>query len=928
MSEINKNYDPKSIEKSCYQSWENQGHFKCGRSHNEPYTIMLPPPNVTGTLHMGHGFQHTLMDILTRYHRMMGNDTLWQPGTDHAGIATQMVVERKLNAENISRHDLGRKAFIDKVWEWKNQSGGTITSQMRRLGTSVDWSREKFTMDDDLSIAVREQFIRLYDEGLIYRGQKLVNWDPVLKTAVSDLEVVNEDAQGSLWHFDYPLSDGSGFLTIATTRPETMLGDMAVAVNPNDVRYQHLIGQSITLPITNRFIQIIADEYVDMDFGTGCVKITPAHDFNDYEMGHRHGLAMINIFAPDATMTNVPQQYVGLDRFVAREKIVSEMQSLGLLRQIEPHQLKIPKGDRTGAILEPYLTEQWFVKMHDLAQPAIQAVETGEVKFIPDNWKNTYYSWMRDIQDWCISRQLWWGHRIPAWYDCNGNVYVAHTEVEVRAKYRLGPEIFLTQDEDVFDTWFSSALWPLSTLGWPNATPELQKYYPTNSLVTGFDIIFFWVARMIMMGLKFMNKAPFSEIYITGLIRDAEGQKMSKSKGNVLDPVDLIDGITLEALINKRTSGLMQPSPQVLKRIESSTRKEFPEGIPAFGTDALRFTFAALASTSRDICFDISRMEGYRNFCNKLWNASRFVLMNVEGHETMSSVSNQEMYIPEQWIWHELNKTIVEVHYHIKHYRFDLMAQSIYEFVWNEYCSWYVELAKFSLNSPTTPEKHKQAVRFTLISVLDSILRLTHPIIPFITEELYKQVTQVIGLENLSIMNQQFPRGDDELVNHNAANSINWLKEIIIGIRTIRSEMNIKPSQPIPLIIKNGNQSDFENFTVTKSLIQSLTKVSNIQWLTIDTPTPPSSTALVNHIELHIPLEGLIDIQAEKSRIEREQAKIDKELDRLLNKLSNQKFIANAPTAVVEKEKEKSKMLEEQKYKLQKQLEKILTLPR
>ncbi|MFT6834370.1 MAG: valyl-tRNA synthetase [Francisellaceae bacterium] len=925
MSDIQKVYNPKEIEKTCYQNWENNGHFSSGKTNADPYVIMLPPPNVTGTLHMGHGFQHTLMDILIRYNRMMGKDTLWQPGTDHAGIATQMVVERQLSAENISRHDLGRDAFIEKIWEWKEKSGGNITSQMRRLGTSVDWERERFTMDDDLSIAVKEQFVRLFDEGLIYRGKRLVNWDPILNTAVSDLEVVNEDAKGSLWHFDYPLVDKSGFLTIATTRPETMLGDMAVAVHPDDVRYQHLVGKMISLPLTNREIPIIADEFVDMEFGTGCVKITPAHDFNDYDMGKRHNLEMLNILTPEAKLNNnVPEKYQSLDRFVARTLIIADLDELGLLRETEPHELSLPKGDRTGAILEPYLTEQWFMSMKELAQPAIDAVESGEVRFIPDNWENTYYSWMNDIQDWCISRQLWWGHRIPAWYDDNGKVYVAHTEIEVRAKYQLNQDILLHQDEDVFDTWFSAALWPFSTLGWPEETADIEKYYPSSVLVTGFDIIFFWVARMMMMGIKFMGKAPFSDIYITGLIRDSEGKKMSKAKGNVLDPVDIIDGISLEKLIEKRTAGLMQP--QMRQKIEKATKKEFANGIEAYGTDALRFTFAALASTSRDICFDISRMEGYRNFCNKLWNASRFVLMNVEGYDELTSVSNNEMSISEQWIWHELNKTIGEVHDHIENYRFDLMSHAIYDFVWNEYCNWYLELAKFSLNSSEVTQEQKRAVRFTLISVLDSILRLAHPIIPYITEELYQQVSQVLELNDLSIMTQQYPMFDEELVNDESEINLAWLKAIVIGIRTIRSEMNIKPSLEIPLYIQNGSNDDFEKFTITKPIIERLAKVKDIIWVDKNGSIPASSTVLVENIELHIPLAGLIDIEAERNRILRDQEKIDKELSKIINKLNNEKFVANAPEVVVAKERERCITLKENKYKLEQQLEKLMSV--
>lgn len=710
--EINKNYNPKEIEQANYQNWEASGKFACGNTDSkDTYTIMLPPPNITGTLHMGHGFQMSLMDILIRYNRMSGKDTLWQPGTDHAGIATQMVVERQLNAQGISRHDLGRENFVSKVWEWKELSGGTITSQMCRIGASPDWDRERFTMDKGLSDAVKKCFIKLYEDGLAYRGERLVNWDPKLKTAVSDLEVAQVDKQGSLWHFIYPVADSDEKIIIATTRPETMLGDMAVAVHPEDERYTHLVGKMINLPLTDRQIPIIADDYVEKDFGTGCVKITPAHDFNDYEMGKRHNLPMLNILTDDATLnTNVPSKYQGLDRFEARKQIVADMEALGLLDKIEPHALKVPTGDRTGEILEPYLTKQWFVKADVLAKPAIEAVEKGDVRFVPDNWKNTYFAWMRDIQDWCVSRQLWWGHRIPAWYDEAGNAYVGEDEADVRAKYNLADDIAIKQDEDVFDTWFSSALWPFSTLGWPEQTPELAKYYPTSVLVTGFDIIFFWVARMMMFGMYFMNDVPFRDIYITGLIRDSEGQKMSKSKGNVLDPVDLIDGISLDELLKKRTTGLMQP--QMKAKIEKATKKEFPEGISAYGADAVRFTYAALASTSRDISFDTARVEGYRNFCNKLWNASRFVMMNLDDYKVCD---NYELGVADKWIWSVLNTATADVHRHLANYRFDLVTNTIYDLVWNNYCDWYVEFAKVALKDDSLSEQQKMVLNIRLL---------------------------------------------------------------------------------------------------------------------------------------------------------------------------------------------------------------------
>ena len=928
MTELPKHYHPAAIEQACYQQWEKNGYFSCGNTDAEAYSMMLPPPNVTGTLHMGHGFQHTLMDILARYHRMMGYDTLWQPGTDHAGIATQMVVERQLTARNQSRRAMGRENFIKRVWEWKASSGGQITNQMRRLGNSVDWSRECFTMDDHFSYAVNEQFIRLFNEGLIYRGARLVNWDPVLGTAVSDLEVVNEDISGHLWHIAYPLSNGDGCVTVATTRPETLLGDAAVAVHPEDERYQHLIGETVVLPLSRREIPIIGDDYVDREFGSGCVKITPAHDFNDYEMGQRHGLELRNILTPEAYLNDqVPPAYQGLERFEARRRISADLDQEGALIQTEAYTVKVPKGDRTGAVLEPFLTEQWFVATETLAATAIQAVEDGAIRFIPENWKNTYYSWMHNIQDWCISRQLWWGHRIPAWYDAQGNVYVAHSELEARARYKLPQNLQLHRDEDVFDTWFSSALWPLATLGWPEETAALEKYYPTNVLVTGFDIIFFWVARMIMMGLKFTGEVPFREVYVTGLIRDAEGNKMSKSKGNVLDPVDLIDGISVDALVEKRTAALMQP--QMKAAVEKMTRKHYPNGIEAYGTDALRFTFAALATTSRDICFDVSRMEGYRNFCNKLWNASRFVLMNVADHtEDLSCVSHEHMGVTEQWLWHRLNETVQTVHDCFQSYRFDLMAQAIYEFVWNEYCDWYVELAKIVLHDSETPAMRQQAVRFTLISVLELILRLAHPIIPFISEAIYQQVASVLGMRGeVSVMVQQFPLYEPELENEQAEATMNWLKQVVVAIRTVRAEMNIKPSVTIPVYLKNGNEQDYQRFCASRALMAPLVKARPIEWLSPEAPVPAASTAVVGDMSILIPLEGLIDIEAEKERINREYAKLEKELARVRSKLDNEKFRTNAPAEVVSKEQGRYQQLEEKRRRLDENYAQLANLP-
>ncbi|HCV16764.1 MAG TPA: valine--tRNA ligase, partial [Alteromonas sp.] len=810
---MDKTYEPQSIEKQCYQRWESEGLFKAKGDEaptGNPYCILLPPPNVTGSLHMGHGFQQTIMDVLTRYHRMKGDNTLWQVGTDHAGIATQMVVERQLNAEGKTRHDLGREAFIDKIWEWKEHSGGTITSQMRRLGTSPDWDREVFTMDENLSKAVTEVFVRLHDDGLIYRGKRLVNWDPVLHTAVSDLEVLNEEEAGHMWHMRYPLADGSGSIVVATTRPETMLGDTAVAVHPEDERYQDYIGKEIRLPITGRLIPIIADDYVDPEFGTGCVKITPAHDFNDYDMGKRHGLPMINIFTPDAKVNDeAPEAYQGLDRFDARKAIVAQLESDGVLVKIDDHKLKVPRGDRTGAVIEPYLTDQWYVAIEELAKPAIEAVESGEIRFVPENWNKTYYQWMHNIQDWCISRQLWWGHRIPAWYDNEGNVYVGRTEDEVRNKYHLEAGVQLNQDEDVLDTWFSSALWPFATMGWPEETPELETFVPSSVLVTGFDIIFFWVARMIMMTKRFTGKIPFKDIYITGLIRDESGDKMSKSKGNVLDPIDLIDGIDLESLVAKRTTGMMQP--QLAAKIEKRTRKQFPEGIHAYGTDALRFTFAAMASTSRDINFDMGRVEGYRNFCNKIWNASRFVLMNTETEDTGRDGGELVLSLADKWIWAQFQQTLVEFEKALADYRFDIAAQTVYEFTWNQFCDWYLELTKPVLNNDASSDAEKRGTRHTLINVLESLLRLLHPLMPFITETIWERVAPLSALDfnaGDSIMVQPFPAVDAAKQDEQVLADIEWVKRFIVGIRNIRGEMDIAPSKPLPALLRNVSSED------------------------------------------------------------------------------------------------------------------------
>ena len=905
---MEKTYQPKAIEQALYQCWEQQGYFKAGGA-GMPYSIVLPPPNVTGSLHMGHGFQDVIMDCLTRYHRMQGDNTLWQPGTDHAGIATQMVVERQLADEGKTRYDLGREKFIEKTWQWKEQSGGTIGKQMRRLGASCDWSREKFSMDPDVSKATYEAFIRLYEDGLIYRGERLVNWDPELKTAISDLEVISTDSTGSLWHFRYPLSDGSGHLVIATTRPETMLGDTAVAVHPDDERYQALIGKTITLPLANREIPIIADEYVDPEFGTGCVKITPAHDFNDYDMGKRHDLPMINILTDEAKLNgNVPEAYQGLERFAARKQIVADMEAQGLLEKIEPHQLKIPRNERGNAVIEPYLSPQWYVKVDSLAKPAIEAVEQGRVTFFPDNYKNLYYSWMRDIQDWCISRQLWWGHRIPAWYDDEGNVYVGMDETEVRHKHGLAESVTLQQDNDVFDTWFTAALWPMSSLGWPEKTPELSTYYPTSVLVTGFDIIFFWVARMIMFGLKFMGDVPFKSVYMHGLIRDQDGQKMSKSKGNVLDPIDLIDGIDAESLIAKRTAGLMQASHK--DKVIKATKKHFPEGIGAYGTDALRFTYCALASTSRDICFDIKRMEGYRNFCNKLWNAARFVLMQVEGHEL--TAPQGELSLTNAWIQDRLNHCITAMHQHIHGYRFDLMAQSIYEFVWNDYCDWYLEFSKALLASDYYAEAEKAQTRYMLVAVLSQILHLAHPIIPFITESIWHTVQPLTDSQAPSLMQAPYPQAASEHDAPQAVSDMAFLQSMVSSIRQVRSEMGVAPSKHVPVLVQFANETQQTLLQQHHALLQGTARLSSLECVADNAELPATASGLVGKVACHIPVAGLIDVAAEQARLDKELEKLAKEQQRLHNKLGNERFVANAPEAVVAKERAKLAELEEQ----------------
>ncbi len=926
---MEKTYNPHSIEQRWYETWEKNDNFS-PKGGNESFSIMIPPPNVTGSLHMGHGFNNTVMDTLTRYHRMKGDNTLWQPGTDHAGIATQMVVERQLNSEGKTRHDLGREQFIDRIWDWKEESGGNITRQLRRLGSSLDWSRERFTMDDGLSDAVQEVFVKLYEEDLIYRGKRLVNWDPVLHTAVSDLEVISEEENGSLWHMRYPLTDGSGELIVATTRPETMLGDSAVAGHPDDERYKSMIGKTITLPLIGREIPIIADDYVDMEFGTGCVKITPAHDFNDYEMGKRHDLPMFNILTIDAAINDeAPEKYRGLDRYVARKQIVKELEELGLMDKIEPHKLMVPRGDRSGAVVEPFLTDQWYVKVEELAKPAIEAVENGSIKFVPDNWKNTYFEWMNNIQDWCISRQIWWGHRIPAWFDDEGKFYVGRNETEVREKYNLG-EINLRQDEDVLDTWFSSALWPFSTLCWPakkDIDEEMLKtFYPTSVLVTGFDIIFFWVARMIMMGLKFMDDVPFKEIYIHGLVKDSHGQKMSKSKGNVLDPIDLIDGIELEPLVAKRTSGLMNPKDA--PKIEKQTRKDFPDGIPAFGTDALRFTFASLASNGRDINFDMGRIEGYRNFCNKIWNAARYVLMHTEEQDCGQSGGEIELTAADRWILSRLQETIKTTENSIKNYRLDHMAQAIYDFTWNEYCDWYLELSKTVLFDDNASETIKRGTRHTLVHVLESILRLAHPTMPYITEEIWQRLAPLAGIEReesdtLSIMLQAYPEYNESKFDQSAIDEVEWIKSFIIGVRQVRSGMDIKPSKELPVLLQNGSASDKQLFETHETYLKKLAKLENITWLKADDAAPDSATALVGDMKLLIPMAGLIDKDVELKRLDKEIEKLNKQSKALDGKLSNSGFTDKAPEVVVQKERDKLAEMKTALSNLQQQKEKI-----
>jgi valyl-tRNA synthetase len=962
MTELSTTYDPQAIEANRYAEWEQKGYFKPS-GQGTPFTIMIPPPNVTGSLHMGHGFNNAIMDALTRFHRMKGHNTLWQPGTDHAGIATQMVVERQLGAQGISRHDLGREKFLDKVWQWKEQSGGTITQQIRRLGSSVDWSRERFTMDAGLSNAVKEVFVRLHEEGLIYRGKRLVNWDPKLHTALSDLEVESVEEQGSLWHFRYffaddslttrsinedgSLGEGLNHLVVATTRPETLLGDTAVAVHPEDERYKHLIGQHVRLPITGRLVPIVADDYVEKGFGTGCVKITPAHDFNDFDLGKRHSLPMINIFDRDAAILaefdymekagepisqtlTAPAAYVGLERFAARKQLVAQAEAEGWLEKIEPYTLKAPRGDRSGVIVEPWLTDQWYVSIAPLAAPAIDAVKNGEIKFVPEQYTNMYMSWMNNLQDWCISRQLWWGHRIPAWYDEQGGVYVGRDEAEVRSKYNLSADLALRQDDDVLDTWFSSALWTFSTLGWPEQTPELKTFHSTDVLVTGFDIIFFWVARMIMMTLHFVKdeqgrpQVPFKTVYVHGLVRDGEGQKMSKSKGNVLDPLDIIDGVDLETLVGKRTTGLMNP--KAAEKIDKATRKEFPEGINAFGTDALRFTFCALANTGRDIKFDMKRVEGYRNFCNKIWNATRFVMMNVEG-KTIGSEARPDLWeLPERWIISRLQRAEAAVHQAFADYRLDMVAQTIYDFIWNEYCDWYVELTKPVLNGDASEER-KAEVRRVLLAVMETSLRLLHPIMPFLTEEIWLQLAPMIGRKTHdSIMLAAYPQPDESKMDTQAEADMVWLQALIGAVRNIRGEMNLGNARLLPLLLQNISESEREQLVRIEPLFKALAKVESVEILAADATPPLSSSSVIGQLTVFVPMKGLIDPKAEQARLQKDLDKLKKNVDVLAGKLGNAGFVAKAPPQVVEAEKAKLAELQGQLERVKGQMAQLAAL--
>jgi valyl-tRNA synthetase len=951
---MDKTYNPQDIEQPLYEHWEKHGYFKPSENtESGSFCIMIPPPNVTGSLHMGHAFQQTIMDAMIRYQRMQGKNTLWQAGTDHAGIATQMVVERKIAAEEgKTRHDYGRDAFIDKIWQWKAESGGTITRQMRRLGDSVDWERERFTMDEGLSNAVREVFVRLYQEDLIYRGKRLVNWDPKLRTAISDLEVENRESKGSMWHLRYPLADGAttadgkDYLIVATTRPETMFGDTGVAVNPEDPRYKALIGKELLLPLVNRRIPILADEHADMEKGTGCVKITPAHDFNDYEVGKRHALPMINILTFDGFIreegevfdTNgeastqasgfIPEAFRGLERFAARKAVVAEFETQGLLEEIKPHDLVIPYGDRGGVVIEPMLTDQWYVRTAPLAKVAVEAVEQGDIQFVPKQYENMYFSWMRDIQDWCISRQLWWGHRIPAWYDNSGKVYVGRDEEEVRKTYQLAADVALRQDEDVLDTWFSSGLWTFSTLGWPEQTQALKDFHPSSVIVSGFDIIFFWIARMIMMTMHFIKdengkpQVPFHTVYMTGLIRDEEGQKMSKSKGNVIDPLDMIDGISLEALLEKRTGNMMQP--QLAEKIRKRTEKQFPNGIEPHGTDALRFTLAALASTGRDINWDMKRLEGYRNFCNKLWNASRFVLMNTEDQDCGQNGGEMALSLADRWILAEFNRTVKNYREALDTYRFDLAANILYEFTWNQFCDWYLELTKPVMTQGS--EAQLRATRHTLVEVLEGLLRLAHPIIPFITETIWQRVKVLKGVAGDTIMLQPFPAFDAAKDDQTALADVEWIKQTIVAVRNIRAEMNIAPGKKLELLLRDASADAQRRVEQNLSFMCSIGRLESVRLLPASDKGPVSVTKLVEGAELLLPMAGLIDKDAELARLAKEIDKLDIEMGKITDKLANEGFVARAPQAVVAKERERLQGFELAKAKLIEQQATIASL--
>ena len=913
---MNKDYRPSEIEARHYARWESAGYF-APSGRGEPYCIVIPPPNVTGTLHMGHALQDTIMDALTRYHRMRGCNTLWQPGTDHAGIATQMVVERQLNREGTSRVALGRDKFLERVWRWKERSGNTISQQLRRLGASVDWSRDAFTMDPKMSRAVVEVFVRLHEKGLIYRGKRLVNWDPVLHTALSDLEVLSTEERGKLWHLRYPV-DGGGELVVATTRPETMLGDTAVAVHPNDERYKHLIGKRVALPLAGRSIPIIADDYVDPEFGTGCVKITPAHDFNDYEVGLRHELPMISIFDLNAALNeNAPAPYRGLDRFVARERVLADLEAGGFLVRITEHTSMIPRGDRSGVVVEPMLTDQWYVSAKTLAKPAIEVVEQGRVKFVPESWSKTYFEWMRNIQDWCISRQLWWGHRIPAWYDDAGNIYVGRDEADARRKHGLAASVKLRQDDDVLDTWFSSALWPFATMGWPDETPALRTFYPTNVLVTSFDIIFFWVARMIMMGLEFMGDVPFREVYIHALVRDHEGQKMSKSKGNILDPLDLIDGVDLDTLLKKRTDGLMQTHLQT--SIEKATRKEFPNGIEGVGTDALRFTFASLATTGRDARFDLGRAEGYHRFCNKLWNASSYVLSQIDG----ASDGASELGLADRWIRSRLAHTIREVHSGYAEYRLDLVAQTLYDFAWHELCDWYLELTKAVLTDTSADPRLRRGAQRTLADVLGALLKLLHPLIPFVTEELWLELCARTGAKSPTVMLERMPEVGDFASDAETDAEIEWLKAFVVGVRQIRGDSNLPRSIALDVQLADANAIDRARAERHAAQLRKLAGLERIAVLAPGASVKGAAVALLGAMRILVPLAGLIDVASERDRLGKQLAKSRDEAAKSRRKLDNQSFVANAPPDVVAKERERVAEVERRAAQLEQQLARL-----